>query len=263
MRNLVGVFFLALALVATCCCHGYSIPKLSDLAPSIYKNQLNYRVAVGDKASPFQMKDLHVELSGNLKAKKPSSTGIHDATLLQNPAFVNDQGEQSVALQKGGWELQWQQQSPHGFLVCSFVAPAEIQRNDDAKLEAGRFFMYHRVWTTATLASERERRKEIQSEAARAIDERDQKIKEITDDESNLGSKVVSYAKAAKSMNEFRTSGYEEAKYIPLFDHQTLELTSECIVSSRGLIYKAGPNRQHQYIGESRVEFLKGTEEGE
>lgn len=251
---------LATALVTTTC-HGLVIPDLRDLAPSIYTNQLDYHVAVGNKETPFQMKDLHVELSGNLKTSLgKQSTGIHEATLLKPPAFVNDQGEQLVALENGGWEVQWSKKSQHGFLVCSFVTPTEVQRNDDAKLEAGRFFMYHRVWTTATLASERERRKKIQSEAAKALDDRDQKIKEITDDEGNLGSKVVSYAQAAKSMNEFRTSGMKEAVYIPLYDHQVLELTPDCIMSSRGLIYKS-TNRQPQYIGESRVDFLKKKSE--
>lgn len=233
---------------------------LAKLAPTLYSNRLNYRVAVGDKETPFQMKDMHVELSSNRKTppRQNQTTGVHDATLLRQPTFVNDSGEQGVPLEKGGWELQWTKESPHGFLVCSFVSPVEVQRNDNAKLETGRFFMYHRVWNTATLASERERRTKIQAEAAKSLDERDQKIKEITDEDNkdNIG-KVVSYAQAAKSMNDYRGSGMKEAVYIPLHDHQVLELTPDCIVSSRGLVYKQLENRRSAYIGESRVDFLE------
>ena len=240
---------------------------LAKVAPTLYSNRLNYRVAVGNKETPFQMKDMHVELSSNRQTpprQQKQTTGVHDATLLRQPTFVNENGEQVVELEKGGWELQWTKESPHGFLVCSFVSPVDVQRNDDAKLDAGRFFLYHRVWNTATLASERERRTKIQAEAAKSLDERDQKIKEITDEgnKDNLG-KVVSYAKAAKSMNDYRGSGMREAVYIPLHDHQVLKLTPDCIVSSRGLVYKQLENRKSAYIGESRVDFLEKEENDE
>lgn len=240
------------------------LPDLKQLAPTIYGNKLNYRVAVGDKETPFQMKNLHVELSAACKTPQSRrSTGIHDATVLQNPTFINDNGLQTVQLLNGGWQVNWNVRSdPHGFVVCSFVTPQDFQRNENAKLEKGRFFMYHRCWTTSTLASERERRIQIQQEAAKALGDRDEKIKEITDEQGSVASKVVSYAKAAKSMNDYRASGMKEASYIPLYDHQVLELTPDCIVSSRGLVYKVDANgRRLAYIGESRVDFLKQKQE--
>ena len=244
-------------------------PNLKTLASAVYKTKLNYRIAVGNKETPFQMKDMHVELSSTLKTPPGGSsrtTGIHDAALLSYPYYINEDGEQFVALERGGWELQWSKSSPHGFLVVSFVTPETVQRNnnnnnkDAAQLTKGRFFMYHRVWTRESLTSERERRKLIQSEAAKLLDDRDSNIRDITDNDhkSNLD-KVVSYARAAKSMNEYRTSGMKEAVYIPLYDNQVLELTNDCIVSTRGLIYKDVTTTRRTppaYLGESRVDFL-------
>lgn len=240
-------------------CHSFVIPDLSDLGPRLFSNQLKFRVAVGDKKTPFQMKDLHVELSGDGAAPLDKSTGYHDAKVLKKPFFIDSKGEQFVELENGKWEVQWAKGSPHGLLVCSFLSPKEAQRTDDAKLEAGRFFMYHRVWTTETLASERERRLEIQAEAAIYLNDRDQKVKVITDEETNVGSKVINYAKAAKSMSDYRNSGYKESLFIPLYDTQVLPLTPDCIVSSRGMIYKA-VGKKPEYIGESRVDFLQKVE---
>lgn len=244
-----------LLVIATTACFALTAPELGDLAPRLYSTQLNYRVAVGSKDTPFQMKDLHVELTGQKQLAKKGSTGIHDASLLREPSFVNDRGEQTVDLKNGGWEIVWAKASAHGHLSCSFVNSETVQRNDDATLEAGRFFMYHRVWTKASLESERERRRKIQAEAAKKIDERDQKLKKVTDENENVGSKVLSYAQAAKSMNDYYTSGYKEALFIPLYDDQVLELTPECIVSTRGLIYKIEKGKPEK-IGESRVDFL-------
>lgn len=193
-------------------CHGLATvkapPDMEKLAPQVYSRQLNFRVAVGEQESPFQMKDLHVQLSGYRKTPKRFSTGIHTVDLLQQPYFINDQGEQSVTLNSGGWEIFWRKKSPHGHFTCSFVSPEELQRTKEgAVLEAGRFFINHRVWTRETLESERERRRKLQAEAAKHIDDRDKKINEIMDDENSLGSKVVSYAQAAKSNYDYLVSG--------------------------------------------------------
>ena len=40
----------------------------------------------------------------------------------------------------------------------------DAEQNEEAKMEEGRFFMYHRVWTKATLESERKRRRKIHSD---------------------------------------------------------------------------------------------------
>lgn len=55
------------------------MPSLTELGPTLYMTKLNYRVAFGKQENPFQMKDLHVELSGNLRTPKAYSTGIHEA----------------------------------------------------------------------------------------------------------------------------------------------------------------------------------------
>ena len=209
------------------------------------------------------MQGLHVKLSDTRQqtSLRKRSTGIHVADLLQTPFFVNDKGEQRVALQDGAWEVTWGPKSPHGHLTCSFVATEAYRRNDQATstLEQGRFFMYHRVWTLATLESERQRRRKIQSEAAKYHDERDQKIREITDVQGNIGSKVLSYAQAARSMNEYRSLGVREASFVPLYDDQVLVLEPNCILSTRGQIFQMSQrsnNNRPEYIGESRVDFL-------
>jgi hypothetical protein len=252
--------FLIQALFITCC-HGFAAVRapadLVNLGAHVYSKKLNFRVAVGNKEEPFQMKDMHVELTGSLKTPKRSSTGIHTANLLRPPYYIDQKGEQAVALQNGGWEIVWGKKSPHGHLTCSFVSLHEVRRTDEgAKLEAGRFFLNHRVWTRETLESERERRRQIQAEAAKHIDERDKRIREITDEETSLGSKVVSYAQAAKSMNDYWVSGYNEALYIPLYDDQVLELAPDLILSTRGEVFKIN-GRNAECIGQSRVEFLK------
>jgi hypothetical protein len=68
-------------------------------------------------------------------------------------------------------------------------------------------------------------------------------------------------------MQEYRASGIQDAVYIPLHDYQVLELLpQDCIVSSRGLVYKqimtggtilTGARRGLEYLGESRVDFIK------
>ena len=234
-----------------------AVPNLDELAPKIFRQRLNYRVAVGSEDTPFQFKDLHVELGSNQMTPKPYSTGIHDIDLLQKPFYVNWRGKQDVTLEKGGWELIWQQKSPHGFLACSFVSPEKVKRTKDAVLEAGRFFMYHRVWTEETLASERERRLKIQEEVAEKFRDRDAYFQKLADDKENVGSKVMSYAKAAKSMNEYYTSGYEESLFVPYYDDQVLKIDERCIVSTRGLVYKTNDKGEAVKIGDSRVEFLE------
>lgn len=234
-----------------------AVPNLDELAPKIFSQRLNYRVAVGSEDAPFQFKDLHVELGSNQMTPKPYSTGIHDIDLLQKPFYVNWRGKQDVTLENGGWELIWQQKSPHGFLACSFVSPEKVKRTKDAVLEAGRLFMYHRVWTEETLASERERRLKIQEEVAEKFKDRDAYFQKLADDKENVGSKVMSYAKAAKSMNEYYTSGYEESLFVPYYDDQVLKIDKSCIVSTRGLVYKTNDKGEAVKIGDSRVEFLE------
>jgi hypothetical protein len=238
-----------------------TIPRLDTLASRMTggnSNRLNYRIAVGDKEQPFQMKNMHIELTDAISSKKKGSTGIHNCNLLQKPTFVNDLGEQSVPLTNGGWEITWAPNSPHGILTCSFIAPEAIKRNDAATLEKGRFFMRHRVWTRKTIESERDRRRSIQSEAAKFLDERDQKITQITDTNDSLASKTWSYAQAAKSMNSYYDLGVYDASFVPLYDDQVLELLrDDCIVSSRGQVFKVQNRREGPvYVGESRVESL-------
>ena len=233
------------------------IPNLTALAAQLAQTKLNYYIAVGSKEAPFQMKDMHVCLDGARQTRKADSTGIHEATLLQAPTYINRDGQQAVPLQHGGWEVVWSASSPHGHLACSFVSAERVQRNPDAALQAGRFFVYHRVWTVATLATERQRRKQIQSAAASYLEQRDQKLQTVADNEANVGDKVVSYAQAARSMNEYYSLGYKETLYIPLYDNQVIALTPECIVSTRGMVYKADDQRRMQYIGDSRVELLQ------
>ena len=165
-----------------------------------------------------------------------------------------------MVLEKGGWELIWSEKSPHGFLVCGFVSPEKVKRTKDAFLDAGRFFMYHRVWTEETLASERERRLTIQEEVAEKLKDRDAYFQKLADEKENMGSKVMSYAKAAKSMNDFYTSGYEESLFVPFYDTQVLKIDENCIVSTRGLVYKTNDNGEAIKIGDSKVEFLERTD---
>ena len=240
--------------------HSLTIPPLADLAPQLASTTLTYQVAVGSKETPFQMKGMNVELSGTCRTSKAGSTGIYEANLLRSPWFISQRGEQTVDLTDGGWEVVWPKASPHGHLVCSFVSSQTVKRNEEASLEAGRFFLCHRVWTRQTLQSERERRREIQSKAAVYLDERDKKIKKITDEDGSVGEKVVSYAQAARSVNKYRTLGYKETLFIPLYDEQVLEISDDCIVSTRGMVYRIDNNRRLKRIGDSRVDFLKGDE---
>ena len=234
------------------------IPNLDDLAPTIYGTKLNYRVAFGDEESPFTMNGLQTELTSELRTSKKSSTGIHTAALLKKPWYIDDKGEQFVDLENGGWEVGWSSKSPHGLLICSFVAPTSLQRNENAKMDSGRFYINHRVWTSTTLESERERRRKIQAEAAQHLDTRDKKIKEITDERNtNAASKVVSYAQAADARNKYFTSGYRQALYIPLYDDQVLRVNDQCIISTRGEIFKVDDQSRNAIkVGLSRVDFL-------
>mmetsp|Transcript_21404 Transcript_21404/g.59349 ORF Transcript_21404/g.59349 Transcript_21404/m.59349 type:complete len:266 (+) Transcript_21404:126-923(+) len=241
-------------------CEGLVVnADLTKLAEQVCGTSLDFKVAFGSKETPFQMKDMHVVLGSTKRTPKPLSTGIHEADLLKRPYFVNEKGEQRVELTGGGWEITWDK-SPHGILTCSFISPQTVQRNE-ASMEAGRFFLRHRVWTQESLESERSRRRKIQNEAAKSIKTRDQKIKEMTNEEGTMGSKVVSYAKAAQAMGDYYKSGYQEALFIPLYDSQVLELAPDCIVSTRGQIYQQLSRRKPEYVGESRVDFLQTNEE--
>ena len=55
-------------------------------------------------------------------------------------------------------------------------------------------------------------------------------------------------------MKEYRDSGYKAALYIPLHDHQ---VKPDCIASSHGEVYKMGYQKGLEYMGESRVDFMK------
>ena len=162
-----------------------------------------------------------------------------------------------MTLDKGGWEIVWAPKSPHGILACSFVSEEDLKRSEEgSSLKAGRFFMYHRVWTRDTLESERQRRREIQAVAAQSLSQRDEKVQTLQSDEENFASKAKAYAEAVKSMNDYHSSGMKEARFIPLYDDQVLEISPECIVSTRGLIYQR-EERDLVQIGDSRVDFLK------
>eukprot|EP00546_Thalassionema_frauenfeldii_P014706 CAMPEP_0178930110 /NCGR_PEP_ID=MMETSP0786-20121207/21030_1 /TAXON_ID=186022 /ORGANISM="Thalassionema frauenfeldii, Strain CCMP 1798" /LENGTH=151 /DNA_ID=CAMNT_0020606555 /DNA_START=358 /DNA_END=814 /DNA_ORIENTATION=- len=143
------------------------------------------------------------------------------------------------------------------FTRVQFLGSSNLKRNDDTTLDAGRFFLHHRVWSNDSLESERERRRTIQSQASIALKERDEVVKKIVDEDESAFNKVISYGKAAKSMNNFRSSGLEEARFTPLFDSQVLELVPrDCILSTRGLIYKMSEKRQPlAQAGESRVDL--------
>ena len=242
--------------------HALTVPRLADLAKQIRNPQLSYQIAVGNKEQPFQMRGLHVQLNHDkaVAANNRGTTGIYPAQLLQAPTYVDTKGEQAVELQNGGWQMVWQPGGSHGHLGCSFVNSQAVQRSSEegaASLPQGRFFLYHRTWTAETLASERQRRRDIQAQAATYLQDRDDKIQTITDEtNTNVGEKVVSYAKAAQSVNKFNQLGYEESLFIPLYDDQVLELAPDCIVSTRGMVYKQNDKKQMVCIGESRVDWL-------
>ena len=259
------------------------LPNLDDLASRIYDTKLNYRVAFGNKENPFTMNGLHVKLESNCQTPKKSSTGIHTLSLLSKPWYINENGEQFVQLNNGGWEIGWNtkiKDSKHGLLICSLVSPETYTRRTSSsstsqedengleeeisKLEQGRFFITHRVWTKQTLELERERRRKIQNEAAQYLNIRDTKVKEIIDptNKNNFASKMISYAQATQAKNSYFTSGYAEALYIPLYDDQVLELQQDCIVSTRGEIFQVGKDGKYgskrpRKVGLSRVDFLK------
>ena len=265
-----------------------TLPNLDDLASRIYDTKLKYRVAFGNKDSPFTMNGLHVQLDSHCQTPKQSSTGIHTLSLLSKPWYINDKGEQLVQLDNGGWEISWNtkiRDSKHGLLICSFVSPEtytrtsrdssgddennnESDNNEISKLQQGRFFISHRVWTKETLELERDRRRKIQNEAAQYLNIRDTKVKEIMDsDNKNVGSKILSYAQATQAKNSYFTSGYAQALYIPLYDDQVLQLQEDCIVSTRGEIFQyvgndgsntiVGTSKRPRKVGLSRVDFLK------
>jgi len=239
------------------------IPDLSDIVPKLKGSQLDFKVAFGGKENPFQINGVCVKLDGNRRqqSKNKVSSGIFDAILIDTkPYFITEKGLKEAPLENGGWELRWPQKSPYGILVCSFMVPTDLKRNEDTTLERGRFFMHHRIWSEETLESERERRRAIQSEASIALKERDEQVEKLVDEEESAFNKVVSYGKAAKSMSNFRSSGLEEARFTPLFDDQVLELVPRaCILSTRGLIYKARSEkkREMEIAGQSRVDWLK------
>ena len=238
---------------------------LTDLATQLAATQWNFQIAVGSQQAPLPIQNIHVELTDMLGvANKADSTGIHQAKLLGPPTYIDRQGQHAVTWNKGGWEVVWNQNSPHGHLTCSFVNAAMVQRNQEASLEAGRLFVCHRVWTAETLESERQRRRNVQSQAALHLDERDRNIQKITEDQgssSSVGDKVISYAQAARSVHKFRNLGYEETLFIPLYDEQVLQLSPTCILSTRGLVYKVNPKGRLEKIGESRVDFLNNRDE--
>lgn len=258
--------------------HALTVPKLSDLATALQGTKLSYRAAIGRSGpsssesvsqQPFQMKDMKVELSRNRPyAKKQGSTGVYDALLEEMPYYVDGTGRQRVDLGSGRWEINWDERggSPHGFLACGFVSPRAFRRTEDGTaLEEGRFVMLHRVWTEQTLASERKRRREIQNEAARHLRDRDVKVAKMQQEGGGgAWSRMKSYGQAVSAMNRYHDSGYKEALFIPLYDEQVLELAQDCIVSTRGLVYKiekssnliAETNEMIQ-IGESRVDWPK------
>jgi hypothetical protein len=241
------------------------VPDLPTLTPKVFGSQLDFKVAFGSKENPFQMQGLRVELDGvcRRKSKSEASSGIFEASVVdKRPYYISEKGLQEVHLENGGWELRWPKKSRHGVLLCSFIVPTALKRNDAATLEAGRFFMHHRIWSAETLESERERRRTIQAKAAVALKERDEQVKKLVDDEETTLTKVVSYGKAAKSMSQFRDSGLKEAGFTPLYDDQVLQLVPrDCILSTRGLIYKASETRGEllEYAGESRVDFPKAA----
>jgi len=296
------------------------IPNLATLAPQLLDTRLNFRIAVGDPERPFPIQGLHVALSSTKKNSNNSNkqkqqqrsfystTGTHDSVLLDDnhpPFYINEQGMQPVEFEQPSWEITWRRNRPHGHLVCSFVNPQTLQRqndndddNDSVVFPAGRFFLYHRVWTTTTLASERERRRGLQAQAATYLKERDAHVEQIMNpDEPKNGannngwaSKLQSYGRAAQSMNRFRTLGLKEAQFVPLFDDQVLELLAPSsssslpvddglVLSTRGRIFAVvggadtdtnsskNNNRRRrrrgggepEYIGESRVDFFNNT----
>ena len=86
---------------------------------------------------------------------------------------------------------------------------------------------------------------------------------EINQDDINVASKVVSYAQAADSMNKFYQSGYKDALYIPLYDDQIIPLCDDCIMSTRGQVYKVGDKGRLETIGDSRVDLLVDDEDSD
>lgn len=244
-------------------------PPLDPLASNIYGTKLTFRIAVGNsQETPFQLSGINVEFGTQKHLSKSGSTGIHNAILLQpQPYYVNEQGQQNIELIQGGWEISWGKGSPHGHLVTSFISPKPLQRTSNGDiLDAGRFFMQHRVWTKTTLESERQRRRSIQDEASKYLIDRDTKITEIIDEENtNPLSKVVSYGQAVQSMNNYRMTGLQEARFIPFYDEQVIQLNTNCIVSTRGQLFQTltnnllggvGKQREIIKIGECRVDAL-------
>eukprot|EP00977_Amphora_coffeiformis_P006965 scaffold1513_cov100-Amphora_coffeaeformis.AAC.14 len=177
-------------------------------------NRLQYTLAVGSKEAPFPLQGLRVELTATRQTPKAYSTGIHVAKLLRAPTYIDKTGQKTVDLQQGGggWEIVWRKNNnnnnnktrgPHGYLACSFVATQRHERNEEgACLEAGRFWIYHRVWTPAMLQSERVRRREIQARAAACLQERDEKLQTLVDDDDAGDDPNSNNNKAKKNVGE-------------------------------------------------------------
>lgn len=253
-------------------CNSLSVlPKLTDLAPRLHGTQLDYKVAIGSPANPFQMQGLRVELSGSKAGEDPSKSGASRSTglyeTIQNndgPYYINTGGEQTVNLRCGRWEVNWRNKCPHGFLVASFDLPESVRRTDEgAVLEAGRFFIYHRVWSEQTLERERSRRKAIEEKASKHFWDRDRLVKKLQEGEdSNVLRKLKTYSQAYKAQNDYRESGLLGARFVPLFAEQVLELVPEdCIMSTRGRVFRKAEWQKDVLVREEDLLFL-GEEVG-
>lgn len=258
-----------------------SLPTLPTLAQQLFGTQLTFQVAIGSTENPFQMQQLGVELSDKTLAgatNKADSTILYETETQEQPYYINVEGKQVVNLQNSGWQATWKQNSPHGFLICSFDSPTALQRTSEgAVLEEGRFFLYHRMWSTQTLEWERMRRKAIQARAGKHLGDRDSLVKKLQEEnDDNMWTKLNTYGQAYQANNKFRDSGMRGAKFTPLYDDQVLEVTSDCILSTRGRVFRQAEwqrdfmvreedllfigedvSKEMAYIGESRVDFSK------
>lgn len=263
------------------------LPKMDAIASQLAKTQLTFQVAIGDTKNSFPLNDLTVELDTGRASRskqqqqqsKADCTGLFEANLVQDPYFINTQGQQRVGLQDCDWRVVWNNNHPYGFLVCSMHVPMAVQRTSGAVLDRGRTFLYHRLWSKPSLEYERQRRVSIQARAGTFRGERDDLVQKLATNEpnnTNVWTKLKTYGQAYTAARNLWDSGWRGAKFTPMYDDQVLELSANVIVSTRGRVFRVAEwskdfrvreddllflgedqCRDLAYIGECRVDFAK------
>lgn len=124
-------------------------------------------------------------------------------------------------------------------------------KNDGAKLRAGRVYLAFPVWTPELLAEHQVKKAEVEQRANTYMQRKNDKLAAIPETDSLL-TKAMLYREAAEAAELYELTAVHTLQSIPSID-QVVQIQDGLLMNTNGIIWKKDSNGKQVELGDALV----------